>query len=889
MVYTSSAIFSSLVGKAQELDSLFPGVRFIPAYASRTGKKPPCKGVNTLDGHTLEELSQFDSMTCLGVLPETRFVILDCDGSEAVNYVRSRLIDSPVYQGETLNTWSLKDDHEAFWFLLPPGISLRDKEIKLGDSVLEIRTGKRYQVIAGEHPLYDSYKSNEQPIRTITLEELDALFLEGENEAETVEEYEGDPTLQDAYNLITYMIDLDIDYVSDPHYHDFLKVGMALKEIAPTEEGIKCWNSIIEYWQNKNFDPDHQKWYNQTRDKWRTFRGTANSLTLGTFVHHYNAWIDQGLESIHADQEKQKLADVAVKKASRKSSFLQEEQDKQSQYEFDLKGLFEGKDNGGFELEWAIVTLARKYGRSEKSIQRDWAFLLELERYRVDGIDPTQTEWLQSFPDHLWDVLPNGRGIQADLNLQGMPEIAGLLSYFCALDGILPKGDRYLVRQNMPTVPSMIAFWVGDSGTGKSDIFKLFKQYLTDKQEKEDLLYQDIKKAWKEQEKRWKEATSQEKKQQKNVKEESEKLDPSFRERFEGENRKDIEDPGEEPEPFPPYFLTDGTIQGGRNENAANNAHGIVWEADEFVSFFKAIAGNNSTAAQDRAAVIRLYQGDRISHVMAGKKERLVGQWQMSLIGTIQPKILEEEIDFDDEQGVTARFLMIPLDNFQVKNKIEGVSDTVDGVVVPSVLELITPVFDTVFNYEKEIIKTTPEAGKLWDQWSTKTRALSLEGDRFTRGFCLWLRKANLHVLRFAGRIHDLRRAGTQLGLYQDQNNLAKLSDPHRIDLFSMQLAINLMDHICYIEQDFFETMASGKSKKVTHSEYEVILERIKTLETNGTPATPRTILQGKHFRKNKTSPDTLRNALQILTTTGKVTFEEDSKAYTVVAPSGAS
>ncbi|MBD1856453.1 MULTISPECIES: VapE domain-containing protein [Leptolyngbya] len=105
------------------------------------------------------------SMVGVGLNLRTRFFSIDEDSPLAAEWLERFRIEHNLSElPETFTVWSGRDGRQARLFRLPPGISLKLKQIfDKSDSthpILEFLAGKKYQNLYGFHPITGSYQNN---------------------------------------------------------------------------------------------------------------------------------------------------------------------------------------------------------------------------------------------------------------------------------------------------------------------------------------------------------------------------------------------------------------------------------------------------------------------------------------------------------------------------------------------------------------------------------------------------------------------------------------------------------------------------------------------------------------------------------------------------------
>lgn len=655
-----NTIQNELIAVAKEFSKNFV---FIPCFRhTENGKarKPPCKDVKKPVSY--EDLHKFPTMEILSLHLGDEFIVIDIDGAEArklFDILEKNIQTLP----ETLYVTSdpFKNTHGCYFFRKPnKDVSHYTEKLTSGDK-LEFRTGdKKYQAIAGLHPSRVAYYSDN--IRKFPESEIPYLPDSWVDYIQGLSKFEVKKTTQQNNKIGTLVMLLDMleavqcENVSVENYDTWVRVGMIFHSIDPSSVGFDSWKE----WSYKSKDPASDKVFN---DKWESFSDRRKTISIGSIFY----WFKQEIDNVENSDKKTEL--ITVFREAQVSLGGQKyiiEDRTTALLEFKQLGL------NGENLDIAIKKLCRDiYGTVSQHLEQT---LWEIY-YRNEDLKPEEQ---QAYYQAILDAGKDVDTTDALFALDGCYIVDFIKSYFVEQDiqdyyfhglicfitaicSILPKGMKFLFNQDKTTTPIMFTLVIAKPARGKNAITDCFTNPLIDM-----TLHQQ---------KNYEVKIKEVNKQRSYFSKLKEKEKKTLYMAWCAKNGRSVEDGYnilkalDEMFPMPDephvYATQNFTIEKGRTISGEQKSAGFLVSQGEFASVLNSQNKYSKGGSKvDVTEYLDAYDGAGTLTHRQGDGFRSADRYQMSILSTIQMKVLEEYFNIQsDDNGFLSRCNLLQIES----------------------------------------------------------------------------------------------------------------------------------------------------------------------------------------------------------------------------------
>ncbi|MCT7970119.1 YfjI family protein [Laspinema sp. D1] len=151
------------------------------------------------------------------------------------------------------------------------------------------------------------------------------------------------------------------------------------------------------------------------------------------------------------------------------------------------------------------------------------------------------------------------------------------------------------------------------------------------------------------------------------------------------------------------------TMEGLRNQFAAHPDRGLIWRADELAGVLKSFNAYRQGKGSDNEELLQAYDGDFTPTLRATGIVADIDRIALGIVGTIQPKVLEELVgsDDDDSSGKWSRFAMC----LQPLSAIERFPEPGEGAELAYQL---TKIYERLDSFPAQQYTLTPNAYELF-------------------------------------------------------------------------------------------------------------------------------------------------------------------------------
>ena len=294
-----------------------------------------------------------------------------------------------------------------------------------------------------------------------------------------------------------------------------------------------------------------------------------------------------------------------------------------------------------------------------------------------------------------------------------------VLTYICGLSGLLKLGTEFASTTDNVVPANLNVCLVGSTGTGKTPILKtLVKKPAEEICTREAETYKAAKDAW---------------------------------------SRQNDEDRGSEPvrlfSQLENYTAPALDLQLEKHEAAKR---GILLIRDELSGLFGQIANDKKSGSGNaESQLLELWDGTGSSTIRIGSDARSFQRCKVSLIGGIQPEVLQKLVDGQDVTGRWARMLFLTMPKGIIRPRDEDPTEE-NLRRYANAQQTLADYAEVFYGMEPRRYNLSRAARVEINKWFVKNQERSNE-DATNPAFAPLLRKSMAHALRIAGLLHLIK------------------------------------------------------------------------------------------------------------------------------------